>query len=137
MQDGVDYQVVGVSATGFLIQTPHGTADFNPGDRVRVLPGGSFSTATIAVRNVDALNPESVAVWRGVISSPQSLAHVYAAFQWYVDGKPVKTVVTRIGVLEANKPRSVSFRSSVAGVGTYSVHFWSGGGELKQAKDSF
>jgi hypothetical protein len=134
MQEGVEYRVVGVSEGGGLsIQTPAGVADYK-GDRVRVLSGGAFSLGTIATKNVESKTDGSSATWSGSLVSPQSLAQVYAAFQWYVDGQPVKTSFKRIGVLEANKPYSVFFSLPIVGEGSFSVHFWSGPGELKQQK---
>jgi hypothetical protein len=139
MQDGVDYPVIGVSSVArgvnaFLIQTGAGAAVLKPTDRFRVLEGGNYSTATIAVTDISVTTEESGwTVWRGIISSPSDLGQVYGAFQWYdVDGKPVQTTVQLIGALEANKPLSISFILTNVPEGTYSVHFWSANGELRQ-----
>ena len=159
MQDNVDYRVVGVAPRGGgpYIQTPIGIADCGYTSRFRVLPGGVYANEpTVILKDAEAttgVNPGSPSreggdgpgtygrapfletTFKGDLISPVELTHVYAAYQWYVDGQPVGTNVKFVGTVKANEPVHLWFGIELAvsqKSGNYSLHIYSGYNELKQ-----
>jgi len=154
MQEGETYQVTGVSANGNLMfNSPFGGADYH-GNRFRVLNGGQYASTEVIMQNVKGTATEHwqenkagwrtkystwTADWTGqfVLAGMHPVGQCYAAVEWYSDGQPVGAAAKILGTLDPGRAVDVSFSIPITEAqhgGTFSVHVWSGGYELKQVQ---